>query len=279
MPRGNGGRPSAPLPTACWRGSPTPGRPASDFLEPFPLLVMCELVGIPYEDRAQFLSPADAALGALITLPEGRAATRQLRAYAESLPASRRRAPGDNILTSLAHACDRGVVDEESVLAFVLSMLVAGYRTSTMFLANAVLALLTEPDRYARLLRDRSLLPAAAEELLRFLPVQNGVVVLQARQDVTLHGRTVRAGEAVLPVLAAANRDERVFPEADRLVCPGSCSGRGQGFPRKPEAGFRRFSSMWGAGQQRSASPRGSTPQSSSCWAGTWIVLQPYPER
>ncbi|MFK8848614.1 cytochrome P450 [Streptomyces sp. Ac-502] len=185
---------------------------------------MCELVGIPYEERASFLAAADAALGALVTLEEGREATHQLRTYMTALLERRRRAPGGDILSSLVRASDRGVtgeesgVDEESVLAFGLSMLVAGYRTTTMFLANAVLALLTEPDRYDRLLGDRALLPTAVDELLRFLPVQNGVTVLQARQDVTVGGRTIRAGEAVLPVLAAANRDERTFPEADRLV-------------------------------------------------------------
>ncbi|MGA4845172.1 cytochrome P450 [Streptomyces sp. G5(2025)] len=190
----------------------------SGFFEPFPLLAMCELVGIPYEDRASFLAPADAALGALVTLPEGREATHQLRGYMTTLLDHHRSAPGDAVLTSLVRACDRGEVDEESVLAFGLSMLVAGYRTTTMFLANAALALLTERDHYARLVRDRAMVSTAVEELLRFLPVQNGVVVLQARQDVTVHGHTVRTGEALLPVLAAANRDERVFPEADRLV-------------------------------------------------------------
>ncbi|GCD43588.1 cytochrome P450 [Streptomyces paromomycinus] len=207
-----------------------PGDLVRGFCEPFPLLVMCELVGIPYAERATFLAAADDALGALVTLGEGRDATHQLRSYMASLLERHRRAPGGNILSSLVEASDRGAadeesaageesaVDEESVLAFGLSMLVAGYRTTTMFLANAVLTLLAEPDRYERLLRDRALLPTAVDELLRFLPVQNGVVILQAREDVTVHGRTIRAGEAVLPVVAAANRDERTFPEADRLV-------------------------------------------------------------
>ncbi|MFI2239238.1 cytochrome P450 [Streptomyces chrestomyceticus] len=195
-----------------------PGDLVSDFCEPFPLLVMCELVGIPYAERASFLATADEALGALITLEGGREAGHQLRSYMVSLLERHRRAPGEDILGSLVAASDRGAVDEESVLAFGLSMLVAGYRTTTMFLANAVLALLAEPDRYARLLDDRALLPTAVDELLRFLPVQNGVIVLQTREDVILHGHTIRAGEAVLPVLAAANLDERTFPEADRLV-------------------------------------------------------------
>jgi cytochrome P450 len=96
-------------------------------------------------------------------------------------------------------------------------MLMAGYRTCTMFLANSIFVLLTQPDQLARLRDDRGIMPQAVEELLRYLPVMNGIVVLQATQDVDLHGRTINAGEAVLPVLAAANRDGAVFPDADRL--------------------------------------------------------------
>ncbi|MGW0536816.1 cytochrome P450 [Streptomyces sp. NPDC003032] len=197
-----------------------PGDLVDGFCEPFPLLVMCELVGIPFEDRDFFLPLADDALGALITVEEGRRAAHLLRAYMTDLMGRLRRgrAPGHGILSQLLRAQESGELEEESVLAFGLSMLVAGYRTTTMFLANAVLTLLAEPDRYTRLLRDRSALPVAVEELLRFLPVQNGVVVLQATEDITLHGRAIRAGEAVLPVLAAANRDEHVFAEPDRLL-------------------------------------------------------------
>ncbi|MCQ4042570.1 cytochrome P450 [Streptomyces rubrisoli] len=194
-----------------------PGDVVVGFCEPFPLLVMCELVGIPYADREYFLPMADAALGALVTLEEGREATRLLREYIHTLLDRKRREPADDMLTQLVSDCDRGTLDEEGVLNFGLSMLIAGYRTSTMFLSNAVLALLTEPGQYARLRDDRGLLPGAVEELLRYVPVMNGVVVLQAVADIELHGRTIRAGDAVLPVLAAANRDERVFPDADRL--------------------------------------------------------------
>ncbi|GAU69403.1 putative cytochrome P450 [Streptomyces sp. NBRC 110611] len=194
-----------------------PGDLVAGYLEPYPLRVMCDLVGIPYEDSEHFLPMADAALGAMLTLEEGRKVTRQLREYIGSLIDRKRRTPGDDMLTGLVRQCDAGVVDQESVVNFGLSMLVAGYRTSTMFLADAVVALLTEPGHYARLRDNRDLLPRAVEELVRYVPVMNGVVVLQAVEDFELHGQTIRAGDAVLPVLAAANRDGTVFPDADRL--------------------------------------------------------------
>ncbi len=197
------------------RGSP--GDLVASFLEPFPLMVMCELVGIPYEDSEYFLPMADAALGALVTLDEGREVTRLLREYVHTLLDHKRHEPADDMLSELVSDCARGALDEESALNFGLSMLIAGFRTSTMFLANALLTLLTEPGQYALLRDDRDLLPGAVEELLRYVPVMNGVVVLQAVEDIELHGRTIHTGDAVLPVLAAANRDEGVFPDADRL--------------------------------------------------------------
>jgi len=198
-------------------GGDQPGDLVVRVLEPFPVMVMCDLVGIPYEDSEYFLPRADAALGALVTLNEGREVTSQLREYVASLFDRKRCEPGDDIFTELVRACERGLLDHESAVNFGLSMLVAGYRTSTMFLGNAVLTLLTLPGEYARLRDHRDLLPGAVEELLRYVPVMNGVVVLQAVEDIELHGRTIRAGDVVLPVHAAANRDESVFADGDRL--------------------------------------------------------------
>ncbi|MFI5782037.1 cytochrome P450 [Nocardia sp. NPDC051570] len=187
------------------------------FAEPFPLQVMCDLVGIPYDDRDYFVPMADAALGALQTLDEGRGVTERLREYICSIIDRKRREPTDDVLGQLLSACSGGVLTEESVISFGLSMLVAGYRTSTMFLANSVYTLLTHPDQYAMLRTDRAMMPTAVEELLRYVPVMNGVVVLLATEDIELHGHTIRKGDAVQPVLAAANRDETVFADPDRL--------------------------------------------------------------
>jgi cytochrome P450 len=213
-------------------GGDQPGDLVVRFLEPFPIMVMCDLVGIPYEDSEYFLPKADAALGALLTLEEGREATSQLREYITSLLDRKRREPGDDMLTKLVREYERGTVDRESAVSFGLSMLVAGYRTSTMFLADAVVTLLTLPGEYARLRDNRDLMPGAVEELLRYVPVMNGVVVLQAVEDIELHGRTIRVGDAVLPVLAAANRDDSTFTDGDRLdLCrvdnPHLAFGRG----------------------------------------------------
>ena len=209
-----------------------PGDLVGGFAEPFPLLMMCDLVGMPYAEREYFLPMADAALGAMQTLEEGRRITKPLRAFVTTQIDRKRREPADDLLTYLVRECDSGVLTEEAVISFGLSMLVAGYRTTTMFVANSLLTLLAEPNQYARLRDHRELMPTTVEELLRYIPVMNGVVVLLATEDIELHGHTFHKGEGIHIVLAAANRDESVFPDPDRLdlgrvVNPHLIFGRG----------------------------------------------------
>jgi cytochrome P450 len=209
-----------------------PGDLVTEFAEPLPLLMMCDLVGMPYEEREYFLPMADAALGAMQTLEEGRRVTGPLRAFVSAQIERKRREPADDLLTYLVRECDSGVLTEQAVISFGLSMLVAGYRTTTMFLADSLLTLLAEPGQYARLRDHRELMPTAVDELLRYIPVMNGVVVLLATEDIELNGQTIRKGEGIHIALAAANRDESVFPDPDRLdlgrvVNPHIIFGRG----------------------------------------------------
>ncbi|MGW0537417.1 cytochrome P450 [Streptomyces sp. NPDC003032] len=194
-----------------------PGDLVTGFAELFPLLVVCELTGLPYEDRHDFLAPADAALGALISQEEWHEVAQWLRGYLTELIERKRRAPGEDLFTDLVRRRDAGELSTDDVVVLGLSVLVAGYRTSTMFLANAIHQLLLRPADLAALRADRGLLPGAVEELLRFLPVLNGPVILLATEDIVLHGTTIRAGEAVVPVIASANLDDSVFPHAAEL--------------------------------------------------------------
>jgi cytochrome P450 len=202
------------------------GSPAdlvAGFTDPFPLLVMCELVGIPYQDRDYFLPILDDALSGMVTASEGRRVTDLLREYIAALIERKRCRPGGDVLTRLVRQYDDGLLNHEDVTAFGLSMLTAGFGTSGIFLANSVHTLLNLPEQFTRLRDDRRIMPSAVEELLRYMPVGNGMVILLATEDLDLHGQTILKGEAVLPSLASANRDERVFTEADRLdLCRAS---------------------------------------------------------
>ncbi|MEV5986978.1 cytochrome P450 [Streptomyces sp. NPDC052051] len=209
-----------------------PGDLVAGFTDPFPLLVLCDLVGIPAEDREWFLPVLDAALGGMVTSEEGQRVTGQLRSYVSDLIAQKRKRPGDDVLTRLVRQCTDGPLTEDEVMAFGLSMLTVGFGISSFFLANTVHTLLQRPDRWARLRDHRDLLPGAVEELLRYMPVMNGTVLLLATEDIEAGGRTLRKGDAVIPVLASANRDTDVFADAahfdpDRTDNPHLSFGRG----------------------------------------------------
>ncbi|MBV8541601.1 MAG: cytochrome P450 [Pseudonocardiales bacterium] len=194
-----------------------PGELVRGFTEPFPLLVMCDLVGIPYDEREHFVPLADAPFNALLGLDDARRATAPVHEYATELIERKRREPAEDILTDLVRRRDAGELTDEDVITFGLSMLLTGHRTSAVFLTNAVLLLLTEPEQFVGVRATGEVSSSAVEELLRYLPVMNAEVILQVTEDVELCGRTVAAGETVLPSIAAANRDETVFPDAGRL--------------------------------------------------------------
>ncbi|MET8629253.1 cytochrome P450 [Kitasatospora sp. NPDC004669] len=194
-----------------------PGDLVAGFTDPFPLLVLCDLVGIPFEDRDRFLPVLEEALSAMVTSQEGRRVTDLLHEYVAGLITRKRTRPGDDVLTLLVRQCDDGVLSHDDVMAFALSMLTVGFGISGFFLADTVHILLGRPDLWALLRDDRKMMPGAVEEFLRYMPVMNGTVILLATEDVELRGRTIHKGEAVIPVPASANRDERIFADADRL--------------------------------------------------------------
>ncbi|MBV9022254.1 MAG: cytochrome P450 [Streptomycetaceae bacterium] len=194
-----------------------PGDLVAGFTDPFPLLVLCELVGIPFEDRDWLLPVLDAALDGMVTSDEGRKVTDLLREYVAGLIAQKRNRPGDDVLTLLVRQCEAGALTDDEVMAFGLSMLTVGFGISSFFLADSVHTLLAQADQWARLRDHRDLMPGAVEELLRYMPVMNGTVLLLATEDIDVRGQTVRKGDAVIPVLASANRDESVFADAARL--------------------------------------------------------------
>ncbi|GGI98024.1 cytochrome P450 [Streptomyces brasiliensis] len=209
-----------------------PGDLVAGFTEPFPLLVLCDLVGIPSRDQDWFLPVLDAALDGMVTVEEGRRVTDLLRAYVAELIARKRSRPGDDVLSLLVRQCEDGTLTGEEVTAFGLSMLTVGFGISGFFLADSVHTLLHRPDEWARLRDHRELMPGAVEELLRYMPVMNGTVLLLATEDIKVGGQTIREGDAVIPVLASANRDGSVFADAARLdLCradnPHLAFGRG----------------------------------------------------
>ncbi|WP_236792918.1 cytochrome P450 [Amycolatopsis sp. GM8] len=199
------------------------GAPADlveDFALPLPITVICELLGVPVEDRTEFRVWSDAFLStSKFTFDEVVENVGKLRAYMTGLIAERRETPRDDLLGALVVARDEeDRLSEEEMLSLAEGLLVAGHETTASQIPNFVYVLLTNPGQLAMLRADLDLAPRAVEELMRFVPLgAGGGVARYAVEDVELSGVTVRAGEPVVVNLASANRDELVYTSPDEL--------------------------------------------------------------
>jgi cytochrome P450 len=191
-----------------------------DFALPLPVTMICELLGVPVDDRDDFQLWSKAFLSTTGMLPEQRmACVGRLMEYVAGLVDQRRSHPADDLLGALVAARDgQGSLEEDELLFLAAGLLAAGYETTATQIANFVYVLLTHPEQL-RLLRARpDLVASAVEELMRFVPLTAAVTVPRwALQDVELAGGTIHAGEAVFASRSAANRDPRVFSDPGRL--------------------------------------------------------------
>ncbi|HJV08708.1 MAG TPA: cytochrome P450 [Acidimicrobiales bacterium] len=199
---------------------------------PLPVTVIGDMLGVPASDRAA-LRPLVRSVTAILELavtPEALAeateADSRLSDYFADLVAERRASPRDDLLTKLIEAEDKGdQLTEHELISTAILLFAAGFETTTHLIGNGLLALLRHPDQLARLRADRSLLPRAVEELLRYdSPVQ--IAARSTYEDFSVGGSTIPAGSLVLAMLGAANRDPARFDDPDRLDV-----GRDQGPP------------------------------------------------
>lgn len=199
------------------------GAPADlvdDFALPLPVTVICELLGVPFEDRVDFRVWSDAFLSTTKYTPnEVLDCIEKMRAYMTGLIAERRKEARDDLLSGLVAARDNDDrLSEDELLSLAEALLVAGHETTASQIPNFVYVLLTHPEQLATLRADLDRVPQAVEELMRYVPLGLGAGIPRyALEDIELGGVTVRAGEPVLPVVASANRDDSVFTDPDRL--------------------------------------------------------------
>ena len=180
---------------------------------PLPILVICELLGVPYDDRDQFRAWTEAA--ANIT---DRAISEQglgnLFGYGMRLVETKRREPGDDVISRLC--ATEGVSTEEAAM-LSMALLFAGHETTVVQIGLGALLLLANPDQWNALRDNPDLIPNAVEELLRVPGKGGGGIPRYARTNIELDGANIRAGDLVLLDNGAANHDATVFPEPDRL--------------------------------------------------------------
>jgi pentalenolactone synthase len=185
---------------------------------PLPVLVICELLGVPYEDRERFrawsLGMSDLDDRELATESMGR-----LFSYMGELVARRRLAPADDVISGLC-AVEGGALADAEIAQLAAVLLFAGHETTVVRIDLGTLQLLRNPDQRDALLRDPSLIQTAVEEILRTTSTGGGGgggLPRYPRTDVEVGGVTIPAGDAVVLDLSAANRDEAAFPNPDRF--------------------------------------------------------------
>ncbi|OIN82578.1 cytochrome P450 [Mycobacterium malmoense] len=186
---------------------------AEEIAAPLPTRMIAELIGAPPDDWEQFRAWSDAATG--IADPEIEldplVAMGQLFEYFQKLIAARRVEARDDLLSVLAGAeIDGHRLTDEDLLNFAFLLLVAGNETTRNLIALGTLALIAHPDQCRLLVEDRSLIPGAVEEMLRW----NSPVVHMARTataDVEIRGQRIAEGDTVVMLYGSANRDEDIF--------------------------------------------------------------------
>ncbi|WP_392671753.1 cytochrome P450 [Streptomyces sp. LN785] len=198
-----------------------------DFSYPFPVTVICRLLGIPREDEARFHSWADTIAAGLDPDPdqdpgERRRATQQARTelgmYLSELIDERSGAPGDDMLSALVtqHGPD-GQMSRMEVLSTAALLLIAGHETTVNLITNGMLTLLRNPDVLERLRHDSRLAVPLVEELLRFEPPVQLLPQRTTLADIDIGDLTIPKGASVWLVLASGNRDPRRFADPDRF--------------------------------------------------------------
>ena len=196
------------------------------FAFPLPVMVVSEILGFPRDDRDQIrLWTHDVALPFFLTLgidprekwARAEAAARAFGDYARGLIRDRKQHPRDDLLTAMVRAENKGdFLNEDEVVANTVLLMIAGHETTSNLLANGLLAFIRHPEQIELLRQDDSLFGPAVEECLRYdSPVT--ATVRWTREAVALGDRQIEAGQKLLLVLGAANRDPQQFEEPDRF--------------------------------------------------------------
>jgi cytochrome P450 len=193
----------------------------ADFARPFPLAVICEILGLPPEDRPRFtrwasqFSTAEGFLGIVEGLLIG---VRRFLGYVRQEFRRQSVAPREGLMAALIEAEEAGDrLSEDELVAMVFLLLAAGHETTLHQIALGVLTLLDRPRRLDELRADWGLAGSAADELLRHVSFAQISKPRYARETVEFHGRTIGRGQVVFACLAAANSDPAVFERPAEL--------------------------------------------------------------
>ncbi|MGA3000638.1 MAG: cytochrome P450 [Acetobacteraceae bacterium] len=195
-----------------------------DLAFPLPVLVICELLGIPDDDRARFVTATASGAALLNPVPPTRAeldraneSTLATGAYFEALFEQRRKEPRDDLLTLLVQAEEAGDhLTTEELRANVTLLFAAGHETTVNLIGNGIWSLLGNRSQWEAIHESPALIPNAIEEVLRYeSPVQ--AVARTVAEPIEFGGIEFGKGDLIVALIGAANRDPEVFPDPDRM--------------------------------------------------------------
>ena len=196
----------------------------ADLAYPLPARLICEIMGLPLEDRPKFRKWSDDIIALQSTgradaakTEQGQRSLRDLRNYFADQVADRRRHPGADVLSILVQANEQGDrLSEPELVSTSVTLLTAGQETTTSMISSGLLWLLRNPAQLQKLRENPSLVDSAVEEMLRYEPP----VARQHRitmEDIEIGGKSIKKGQIVSGMTGAANRDPNQFPDPDRF--------------------------------------------------------------
>jgi cytochrome P450 len=188
-----------------------------EFTFPYPTQVIAGLLGLPRSDYPQFQRWSISLLSIIVNRERGVAASNALREYFIPILEARRREPRDDLISRLAHAeIDGEHLSDEEIFSFLRLLLPAGVETTYRSTGNLLFGLLSSTAQLDAVRSDRSLIPQAIEEAIRWEPPLL-MITRVATRDTELGGVPIPAGSAVMPVLGSANREDDRYPDPGRF--------------------------------------------------------------
>jgi cytochrome P450 len=192
-----------------------------DYAFPLPIIVIADLLGVPAADRDKFRVWSNATVTPQVTQDDQQrfeSLMQDFTTYLRHLFEQRRQQPREDLITALLQAEERGDrLSEVELFSLVVLLIVAGHETTVNLIANGVLALLQNPEQFTLLKQDPALIPSAIEEVLRYDSPLEQALIRWAAEDLEVGGQAIKRGEAIVPVLTAANRDRLQFADGNTL--------------------------------------------------------------
>ncbi|WP_413799000.1 cytochrome P450 [Streptomyces iranensis] len=198
---------------------PTPVDLVRALALPLPSLVICRLLGVPYEDHDFFQRNSSLLIHPQASPEEVLGANKALRGLLDGLVAAKLADPADDMLSELAARVRAGELTQRDAADMGVTLLVAGHETTANMIALGTAALLENPDQLAVLREtdDPKAVARAVEELLRYLTIVHKGRTRVALEDIEIGGETIRAGDGIIVFPGTGNWDAEVFPEPERL--------------------------------------------------------------